>query len=158
MCGCAFSSSAGTRQGEGCPLSPVATLLPTRGRDGCEPAGAKCGCRRHETSVETRAGYSSGSLMTAGSMWSSDSASSSALVVIIIVGVSRRHRINGDDGPVGGNVLRDACGHVGSCWTSSERSSTRRGMVRNSQEPDSTPAPVPRHCDDSTGRWRAFTR
>jgi hypothetical protein len=36
------------------------------------------------------------------------------LGVIILVGVSRRHRIYRDDGPVGGNVLRDACGHVGS--------------------------------------------
>jgi len=43
-------------------------------------------------------------------------------IMIIVVGVSRRHRVahDGDDAPVeqpGGNVL-DACGHFDSCWTS----------------------------------------
>jgi hypothetical protein len=42
------------------------------------------------------------------------------IVIIIVVWVSRRHRIadNGEDGSVGqpgGNVVGDACGHVGSC-------------------------------------------
>jgi hypothetical protein len=44
-------------------------------------------------------------------------------IIIIVVGVSRRHRVahDGDDAPVdqpGGNVLGDARGHFGSFWTS----------------------------------------
>jgi hypothetical protein len=39
------------------------------------------------------------------------------IIIIFIVGVSRRHRVahNGDESPVGrGKILRDVLGHVGS--------------------------------------------
>ena len=65
-------------------------------------------------------GYSSssGSLTTGGSS-DSVSLSSSPIIIIVIVGISRRHRVahEGDESPLGrGKVLRDALGHVGSLW------------------------------------------
>src|SRR6476620_8349074 len=70
-----------------------------------------------------RAGYSSGSLTTAGSRSSASSSSSSASSSSSSLG-SRGGIVlpnDGDDTPVDqpdGNVLGDAMGHVGSCWMS----------------------------------------